>query len=161
MATEITMRPLDEWLLLVLADIAANDADPGDVMPPVTGEVGWTAGNRAAFVAHHRARFDGLAGVHRELCYAVLRGTTPVGIARLQQIGADRLEAGVWLVRSARGRGIGTAIADLLRVEAARLKGDLCATTTTGNTAALRILQRVGAELTVDDGDDVRAHLDT
>lgn len=159
MATRTTLRLLDEQLLEVLADIAVNDADPSDVMPPVAGEAGWTAVTRAAFVAHHRARLQGLAGAHRERCYAVSRDATPVGIARLQQVDVDVFEAGVWLARSERGRGIGTAVADLLRVEAKRLGGHLVATTTTRNTAALRILQRVSTELVVDDDCGVHARL--
>ncbi|MFF2503859.1 GNAT family N-acetyltransferase [Streptomyces sp. NPDC058067] len=156
---------LDEDNLERLLAVAVDDADPGEVMPPVPGPPGWTPERREAFRAWHRARRPGLDGPLRERTYAIACEGTIVGSARLAVRGADTsgevLEAGMWLARSRRGQGLGTATLRRLLAEAAESGARaLVADTRTDNHAALTALRRNGA--TVRPGEnpsDVHAEL--
>jgi hypothetical protein len=67
---------------------------------------------------------------------------------RLEPVRAG-VEIGIWLGRRARCHGVGRAAVDLL-VEQARTDGhlQLVASTTAGNSAAVRLLDALGASLT-------------
>lgn len=137
----VTLSPIDEDLLARLLAVAVTDADPAEVMPPVAGPPGWTAERRAAFGDFHRS----------------MRGTSYVILADGEVVGATRLtpaeapgaaETGIWLARSARGKGYGTEALHLL-IEEARARGisALIAETNSANPAALGALRALGAKL--------------
>lgn len=154
---EVALRPLDEPALARLLDAAVAGADPREVMPPVDGTPGWTAERRTAFLAFHRARcLDPVTAVERT--WVVDAGGAVVGAARLRPQG-DAVEAGVWLCRARRGRGIGTRVMALLLAEA-RSSGAarFLASTTAGNRGARALLVNAGAALTTE-GDEVTAEL--
>lgn len=147
---DVQLRSIDEEVLQRLLLVAMEDADLGEVMPPVAGPAGWTPRRREAFRAFHRTRRDGLAGRQREATFAVVYGEQIVGSARLASRPAEHgvLETGIWLARGARGRGIGTALLGVLLEEAARAGASrVVAETTAANRAALGVLRRCGATL--------------
>src|SRR4051794_39919770 len=81
-------------------------------MPPVDDRPGWTPARRDAFRAFHRGRsLDPATAVERTWVIDV--NGTAAGAARLERSG-DAVEAGVWLSRAVRGRGIGRVVAALL-----------------------------------------------
>ena len=156
----VDLVPIDEDVLDTLLAVAVEDAEPIDVMPPVPGPPGWTDAARAAFATHHRSRRPGLSGPHAEVTWAIRADGVVVGAARLQRVGPGQLEMGVWLGRSFRGRGIGTALVPLLLDEARRLGAAVVvAETTTDNVGALATLRRNGALLTERPGGHVHAEL--
>ncbi|MBE1497689.1 RimJ/RimL family protein N-acetyltransferase [Amycolatopsis lexingtonensis] len=153
----IALTGLDEGALARLLDAAVAGADPLDVMPPVEGPPGWIPARRAAFLEFHRGRcLDPATAVERT--WVVDADGTAVGAARLEHHG-DAVEAGIWLSRDVRGRGIGREVMKLLLAEArttgaARMIGS----TTAGNAGARSLLAGLGAHLTTE-GDEVRAEL--
>ncbi|GAA5096547.1 GNAT family N-acetyltransferase [Nocardia iowensis] len=151
----IGLEPLTEHNLELLLEAAVSDADPLEVMPPVAGEAGWNAKRRQAFLDFHRGR--GLRpGQPVEYTYVIAVAGHVVGAARLQP-GDDGFEAGVWIGRSYRGRGVGRVVAEQLRIVAAEIGARrVVAVTTVGNSAARRLL---GAAATVS-GDTVTATLE-
>ncbi|QNP75496.1 GNAT family N-acetyltransferase [Streptomyces roseirectus] len=155
------VRRVDEDSLEGLLAVAVEDAAPEEVMPPVAGPPGWTALRRDAFRDWHRSRFPGLAGPLGESTFTVVDDGVPVGSARLALRGEGVLETGMWLGRSHRGRGIGTAALRLLLDEAARAGARVVvADTTADNSAALGVLRRSGAALTAGrESGDVLAEL--
>ncbi|MET8994226.1 GNAT family N-acetyltransferase [Amycolatopsis sp. NPDC004169] len=153
----IVLTPLDEAALVRLLEAAEAGADPLDVMPPVGGPPGWTSARRDAFLAFHRARcLDPATAVERT--WVIDADGVAVGAARLEPHG-DAVEAGIWLARAARGRGIGKQVTALLLAEA-RASGaaGIVASTTVDNRGAQSLLAGIGADLTVD-GDEVAADL--
>jgi RimJ/RimL family protein N-acetyltransferase len=158
-ATELALRVMDESLLAAVAAVAVAGADPHEVMPVPPGTRRWTPELERAFVDHHHARLAGLEGDHQELCFAVMEGTDLRGVARLVRAGDETLEAGCWLARSARSRGIGGAVLAALRTEARRRAAAVVATTTASNVAAVTVLQRSGADLLWRDDGTVAARL--
>ncbi|MDQ7804386.1 GNAT family N-acetyltransferase [Amycolatopsis sp. A133] len=152
-----SLTPLDEPALARLLEAAVAGADPLEVMPPVDGPPGWPPARREAFLAFHRARsLDPATAVERTWVIDV--DGAAVGAARLEPHG-DAVEAGVWLSRDARGRGIGKQVAALLLAEA-RASGAarFVASTTAGNHGARALLAGLGAGLTTE-GDEVTAEL--
>lgn len=160
MRDDVTLRPLDEGLLRELLDAAVDGADPSEVMPPVEGPAGWTAERRAAFLRFHRSRSLSAAPV--EITYAVFVGGTVAGAARLGVLETDRraAEAGVWLSRSQRGRGVGGAVLGQL-LGLARAEGFtwLFVSTEPDNAAVRRLLLANGADV-VPAGETVTAWID-
>lgn len=142
----IGLRRLDESLLASLCDTAAAGADPLEVMPPVSGPPGWTTPRRAAFVAFHRER-SVAAQVPVERTWAVVVDGEVAGAARLEPVEGGE-EAGIWLARPWRGRGVGGAVLWML---VARADGPVVAETTPANVAAVAVLRGLGADVTVDD----------
>jgi RimJ/RimL family protein N-acetyltransferase len=151
----IVLTPLDEAALARLLEAAEAGADPLEVMPPVDGPPGWTPARREAFVAFHRARcLDPATAVERT--WVIDADGTAAGAARLEPHG-DAVEAGIWLSRAVRGRGIGRQVTALL-LEEARASGAarFIASTTADNGGARSLLAEIGADLTVD-GTEVAA----
>ena len=137
----VTLQPIDDDLLPRLLDVAVTDADPAEVMPPVSGPPGWTAARRTAFAGHH-APADGRA-------YAVIIDGLLAGAARLTPAGAPgAVEAGIWLRRSVRGKGLGTEAMRLL-IDEARAAGAsaIVAETNAANVPAAGLLRTLGATL--------------
>ncbi|MEU6393675.1 GNAT family protein [Streptomyces sp. NPDC046939] len=162
MTGRVTLRQVDEGTLEELLAVAVEDATPEEVMPPVAGPPGWTPERREAFRAWHRARRAGLTGPLRERTFAITYDVRIVGSARLAlRDRPDALETGMWLARSWRGHGVGTAALGLLLEEAAEAGAQVVvADTLAHNTAALAALRRNGALLVADGNtDDIRAEL--
>lgn len=138
--------PVDDDVLERLVAVATTDAAPDDVTPPL-GE-GWTSERVEWLRAFHTLRRTGLAGGDEETA-AVLVDARVVGATRLQRASAaapDELECGIWLARSARGLGLGSAVLGLLRARAAELgAARLVARTTSDNAAVMALLRRAGA----------------
>lgn len=147
MRDDVTLRPLDEESLRELLDAAVEGADPAEVMPPVEGPAGWTAQRRAAFLRFHRSRSLSAAPV--EITYAVTVGGTVAGAARLGVLETERraAEAGLWLSRSQRGRGVGGAVLGrLVDLAGAEEFESLFVSTTPDNAAVRRLLMQNGVE---------------
>ncbi|MFB6549943.1 GNAT family N-acetyltransferase [Streptomyces sp. NPDC056405] len=162
MVGRVELRQVDEVTLEGLLAVAVEDAEPEEVMPPAAGPPGWTALRREAFRAWHRARRPGLAGPLRESTFAIVHEGETVGSARLAVRGSrEVLETGMWLARSQRGRGIGSAALRVLLGEAARAGAQtVVADTTVHNAAALAALRGNGATLAPGEGTaDVHAEL--
>jgi RimJ/RimL family protein N-acetyltransferase len=142
----ITLRELDESTLPLLLAAAVDGAEPDDVMPPLDGPPGWTEARGEAFRAFHRARSIATPEPVERTWVIVCDGEV-VGAGRLEPVRAGA-EIGIWLGRRARGHGVGRAAVDLL-VEQARTDGhlQLVASTTAGNSAAVRLLDALGASL--------------
>jgi len=156
----VRLRRLDEDLIAALLDEAVEEAEPGEVMPPVPGPPGWTADRKAAFLAFHHE------WAATPTTYAILLDDRVVGAARLRPGPTGEFETGLWLGRAHRGLGVGRVVAELL-VALARADGAgrLTATTTEANTAARRLLAAVGADTTRaraphPNGDTLEATLD-
>lgn len=144
----VALKPIDDPTREELLKVAVLEALPHEVMPLVPGESGWTPQSMANFMAFHESRRGGLAGVNREVTYAIVHEGRVVGSARLARASEDVLETGLWLAQSARRRGIGTMTLRVLIIEAARTGvSTLIARTTRNNSGALGILRRCGAEL--------------
>jgi hypothetical protein len=75
-------------------------------MPPVEAPPGWSQPRRDAFCEFYRSHYRGLNGPTRTLTYGILCNSDVVGMIRMARSdGPDTLETGMWLGRSARGRG--------------------------------------------------------
>ncbi|HEX5565621.1 MAG TPA: GNAT family N-acetyltransferase [Streptomyces sp.] len=183
------LRPLDEELLGALLTTAVAHAAPREVMPPAedldedgaggggaggdTGPAGWTAAHREAFLRFHRSHSpctgsaEAPHGRGGETTYAVVvreagrPGETVAGAARLAPCREPGgVEAGLWLGRPYRGRGVGTAVlAQLLDMARAGGAARLSAVTSAANTAARRLLTAAGADLVLQDDGTVTARV--
>ncbi|WP_069164847.1 GNAT family N-acetyltransferase [Nocardia altamirensis] len=152
----VTLELLTEDNLPLLLDAAVRDADPLEVMPPVDGEPGWNAERRRAFLEFHRGR-SLRADQPVEYTYVIAVGGRVVGAARLQPV-EDGVEAGVWIGRSHRGRGVGRAVAAQLRALAEQVGARrMVAVTTLDNPAARQLLDTAASTVS---GDTVTATLD-
>lgn len=172
---DVILCDVDEDVLARLLRAAVEDADPDEVTPPLAP--GWAPQRRDWFLAYHRACRAGLTGPRRERTWAVVVDGEPVGAVRLAVVdptadggGADddahpagaallTVETGLWLARSARGGGVGTAalaaVLDRARaLGARRVVADTAAT----NVAAQAAVRRLGFALEPR-GDRVRAVL--
>ncbi|SFO01053.1 Protein N-acetyltransferase, RimJ/RimL family [Pseudonocardia ammonioxydans] len=144
---DVRIDPLDERGLADLLDAAVAGADPAEVLPAAAGAT-WDDGLRARFLAFHRGR--ALAPDPVERTWVVRADGDAVGALRLEP-GPDGDEVGIWLVRDARGRGLGAAAVRQL-LGPGQLAGPvgaagtpLVARTTTANRAALGLLRALGA----------------
>ena len=160
---EVGLADVDEPMLAHLLDLARADASADDVTPPLGNGTGWNAERIDWFRAYHRAAAAGLDGPASEKSWAVLCDSKPAGSIRLKRIDdgtAQRgtVETGIWLARSHRGQGIGTAALGLVLAEARRAGlHRVVASTTAGNVAAQRLLIAAGGILTHNDGGAVSA----
>ena len=155
---DVRLADVDEPMLERLLAIAMDDASPDEVTPPLGDGPGWNADRTDWFRAYHRSAAAGLDGPAREKSWAILCDGSPAGSVRLKRAAAGTAETGIWVGRSFRGRGVGSAALDLVLVEA-RLAGlrQVLARTTAGNIGAQRLLAAAGARLTHDDGGAVGA----
>lgn len=160
MAGAVRLEPVDERNLEPLLSVAAAEAEPEDVMPPVDAPAGWSLARRDAFREFHRASFGGLDGPTRTRMYAILAGGEVVGLVRMTRCDEPgTVETGMWLGRSARGQGLGAvALRELLNAAAAVGMHTVVAQTTGDNAGALSVLRKCGAKLRNDDG-KVRAEI--
>ncbi|GGM13789.1 GNAT family N-acetyltransferase [Micromonospora yangpuensis] len=160
MAGAVRLEPVDERNLEPLLSVAAAEADPEDVMPPVAAPAGWSLARRDAFREFHRASFGGLDGPTRTRMYAILAAGEVVGMVRMaRRDEPGTVETGMWLGRSARGQGLGAAaLRELLHAAAAAGMHTVVAETTPDNVHALAVLRKLGAKLR-EDGDRVHAEI--
>ncbi|WP_229741816.1 GNAT family N-acetyltransferase [Kocuria dechangensis] len=130
--------------------------------PPLTVGPAWTSARVAWLRDFHRARRPGPAGPAGEATWAVVLDEQVVGSVRLKHTDEHGLlEMGIWLTRSARGRGVGRAAMDATLRQAATLGAtQVQADTTVANAGALALLRRLGFTLVLaEDGQAVRALL--
>ena len=155
---DVRLADVDEPMLERLLAIAMDDASPDEVTPPLGGGPGWNAERTDWFRAYHRSAAAGLDGPAGEKSWAILCDGSPAGSVRLKRAAEGTAETGIWLGRSFRGRGVGSAALDLVLIEArhAGLR-QVLARTTAGNIGAQRLLAAAGARLTHDDGGAVGA----
>ncbi|MFG1881299.1 GNAT family N-acetyltransferase [Micromonospora sp. NPDC049102] len=154
MAGAVRLEPVDERNLEPLLSVAAAEAEPGEVMPPVEAPAGWSLARREAFREFHRASFAGLDGATASQMYAILVGGEVVGMIRMTRCDEPgTVETGMWLGLSARGQGIGAAaLRELLNVAARVGMRAVVAETTSDNIGALTVLEKCGAKLREDNG---------
>jgi RimJ/RimL family protein N-acetyltransferase len=147
----VRLTPVDERLLPPLLSVAVAETTPDEVMPPVEAPPGWSDARRVAFCDFYRSHHRGLRGPTRTLMYAILCDGDVVGMIRMaRRDDPDTLETGMWLANSARNQGVGVAALRLFLGEAALVGARrLIAQTTAGNVAAIGVLRRCGAALTV------------
>ncbi|MDK3258412.1 GNAT family N-acetyltransferase [Blastococcus capsensis] len=156
----IDLRPVTETTLSRLVTAATDGTAAGEVTPSITPGEGWTAERIEWLRAFHRERRAGLDGPAQEATWAVVevvddegRGSgRVVGAVRLRRAGGPGvLELGIWLVRHARGRGVGREAVGLA-LERAREAGATAvrAETTSGNDGALTVLRASGFATAVD-----------
>src|SRR5689334_17782964 len=147
----VRLTPIDERLLQPLLYVAVAETAPEEVMPPVTVPPGWSRERRIAFCDFYRSHHGGLGGPTRTLMYAILCDGEVVGMIRMaRRAETDTMETGMWLGKSARCQGVGGAALQLLLGEAASCGARrLVAQTTTANGAAIGVLRRCGAALTL------------
>lgn len=146
----VVLAVVTESVLKELLALAIKDADANEVTPPLGGTAGWNTARISWFRAYHRAA-TGLDGPAAEKTWAIYSNGQLAGSIRLRRSGpADggAVETGIWLGRSMRGTGIGTAAVRLIK-DAASAAGarELRAGTTLGNHAAQALLRAAGAEL--------------
>ena len=155
---EVRLAEVDEPMLEQLLALATCDATADEVTPPLGNATGWTTERIDWFRAYHRAAYAGLDGPAREKSWAVLCDGSPAGARRLKRATEGVAETGIWLGRGFRGHGVGAAALDLVLAEARRAGLEqVIAQTTAGNIGAQRLLAAAGAQLTYDDGGEVRA----
>jgi [ribosomal protein S5]-alanine N-acetyltransferase len=158
---DVRLVDVDETVLDQLLDLAKRDASPDEVAPPLGGP-GWNPERTAWFRSYHRAASHGLDGEAGEKSWGIMAGGILAGSIRLKLVnavnGRKTAETGIWLGRSFRSRGIGSAALGLVFAEArgAGLAG-VTARTLRGNVGAQRLLAGAGAVLTRDDDGTVRA----
>ncbi|MBF6207160.1 GNAT family N-acetyltransferase [Nocardia asteroides] len=152
MPGHVTLEPLHEDLLTDLLRTAVADAEPGEVMPVEGPDTSWNADREASFRKFHRSR--ALASPPVESTYCVCVDGEVVGAARLCPLPTAKgaAEAGVWIGRSRRGSGVGTAVLTAL-IQRATVEGysRIFVSTTADNTAVLRMLTARGIGYTVND----------
>jgi RimJ/RimL family protein N-acetyltransferase len=155
---DITLADVGADMLEQLLELAHHDAAGDDVTPPLGTGSGWNAERIDWFRAYHRAAAAGLDGPAGEKSWAVLCDGRPAGSVRLKRTAETTAEMGVWLGRSFRGSGVGTAALALVLAEARHAGlSHVVANTTAGNVGARRLLGGAGAHLTHDGDGNVSA----
>ncbi|MGF9647036.1 GNAT family N-acetyltransferase [Pseudarthrobacter oxydans] len=158
---DVSLVDVDEAVLEQLLELAKRDASPDEVAPPLGGP-GWNLERTAWFYSYHRAAAHGLDGDAGEKSWGILVDGSLAGSIRLRRVdsgnGVAAADTGIWLGRSFRSRGVGTAALRLV-LDEARNAGiaEVTARTLTGNLGAQRVLASAGAVLTPDDDGTVSA----
>ncbi len=139
--------------------MAVDEADPDETMPPMVGAPGWTPMRQAAFLGFFEPMLAGLEGPKRTIIYGIKIDGLLAGFIRMKLTDrAGVVETGLWIGRTWRGLGAGTAALRELVKEAARLRmHTVIADTTAGNMAAIGALRRIGA--TLREGDKIYAEI--
>jgi len=154
---DVSLREIeDEAGLWALLAVAVADATPEETMPPFEGPPGWTEEKQEFFLGFFLpvVASDGTAA------FAITVDGEIAGFIRLKRMAqrdADMTggtaETGMWLGRSFRGKGVGTAAFDALLAEAAK-RGyrRVVADTMPQNVAALGVLRHGRARTREEDG---------
>lgn len=157
----VVLQPVDDDVLERLVQAALADSSADEVTPPLTAGEEWTPERVEWLRAFHRSRRGGLDGPEREATWAVLADGVVVGAVRLKRVAeSPSAEAGLWLTRAARGRGVGRRAVEAVLAEA-RIGGVTAvrADTTATNGPALAVLRSLGFDVTPVDEDGVIAWL--
>lgn len=158
----VELSAVDEVVLEQLVLAATTDAAADEVTPPLTEGPGWTATRVTWLRSFHRDCRTGLDGPAREATWAIAVDDHVVGSARLKHTDEQGVvETGLWLTRSARGRGVGrAAMVEVLQQAARAGAAVVVAETTAANASALAVLRHLGFDTaSTDDGRGVRAIL--
>ncbi|MFF1253421.1 GNAT family N-acetyltransferase [Pseudarthrobacter sp. NPDC058329] len=157
-SADVSLVDVDETVLEQLLALAKRDASPDEVAPPLGGP-GWNLERTAWFFNYHRAAAQGLGGEAGEKTWGIVADGTLAGSIRLRRLGGGVVaETGIWLGRSFRSRGIGSAALRLVLKEARNAGvARVTARTLVGNLGAQRLLASAGATLTPDDDGTVSA----
>lgn len=157
----VDLVPVDEAVLEDLLALAVAEAQPGEVMPPASGESAteprttWTDLRKGAFREYHRRCRVNLQGPVPEVTWAVKARGRIVGAARLALVDGDpgAREVGLWLGESYRGQGISGEVG-YWALAAAQTMGAkrLVARTMAPTPVARRSLERIGFEVSDSDG---------
>lgn len=152
----VDLVPVDEDVLEELLTLAVAEAQPGEVMPPTSGESAtesrttWTEPRKGAFREYHRrCRVNRQVPVP-EVTWAIKARGRIVGAARLALVDGDpkSREVGLWLGERYRGQGISGEVAYWAIAAAQTMDAErLVARTTAGNPMARRALERIGFEV--------------
>jgi RimJ/RimL family protein N-acetyltransferase len=140
------LAEVDEAVLDQLIDVAVTDAAASEVTPPLTPGESWTPERVDWLRAFHRDRRTGSDGRRQEATWAVVVDGEVLGSVRLRRTGVPGvMETGIWLARSARGRGTAArALAALVQEARSRGCGELRAVTTAANRPAVAVLTAAG-----------------
>jgi RimJ/RimL family protein N-acetyltransferase len=148
----VRLRPMRHGDVETVVATATAGTRPADVMPPDDDPDpdGWSERRAAGLAAFLRSRLARLPDGRQEISYVVEVDDRVAGVARLlPRADGTAMEAGLWLTRDVRGRGVGRRVLGLLADEArARGGEELVADTTTDNVAAVALLHRLGARPT-------------
>ncbi|MGZ4507656.1 MAG: GNAT family N-acetyltransferase [Blastococcus sp.] len=146
----VELVAVDEDVLERLVAAAVADASVNEVTPPVPASDEWVPERIDWLRSFHRSRRVGVDGPQREATWAVVADGDVVGSIRLKRIAeSDNVEVGLWLVRRARGCGIGRhALAAVLGEARALGATAIRADTTATNRPALAVLAALGFECT-------------
>jgi RimJ/RimL family protein N-acetyltransferase len=149
----VELLPIDEAVLTRLIAAATSNAAPDEVTPPMADSQ-WGDERTDWLRGFHRDRRAGLDGPLGEATWAVSVDGAVVGAVRLERTAEPVvLETGIWLTRSARGRGTGrSAIAAVLARARELGAREVRADTSINNAPALCVLQRLGFRTSVADG---------
>ena len=141
--------PVDDAVLDQIVDAAITDASADEVTPPLSATNEWTPARIAWLRDYHRANREGLAGPTGEATWAVVVSGEVIGSVRLKLTDQPHvLETGIWLTRSSRGHGIGSAVMTAVLLEAtAGGASAVRAETAESNGGALSVLRRLGFRL--------------
>jgi RimJ/RimL family protein N-acetyltransferase len=156
----VDLVPVNEDVLEDLLALAVAEAQPGEVMPPASGESAteprttWNDLRKGAFREYHRrCRVNPHAPVP-EVTWAVRARGRIVGAARLALVDGDpdAREVGLWLGQPYRGQGLSGEVAYWAFAAAQTMDAKrLVARTTARSAAARKSLERIGFEV-VDSG---------
>lgn len=141
--------PVDDEVLDQIVDAATTDASADDVTPRLSAANEWTPERIAWLRDYHRANREGLAGPTGEATWAIVASGSVIGSARLKLTDQPHVfETGIWLTRSSRGHGIGSAVMKAVLLEAtAGGASKVRADTAESNAGALSVLRRLGFRL--------------
>ena len=141
--------PVDDAVLDQLVDAAITDASADEVTPPLSAANEWTPPRIAWLRDYHRSNREGLAGPRGEATWAVVASGEVIGSVRLKLTDQPHeFETGIWLTRSSRGHGIGSAVMTAVLLEAtAGGASTVRAETAESNGGALSVLRRLGFRL--------------
>ena len=150
--------PVDDAVLDQIVDAAITGASADEVTPPLSAANEWTPERIAWLRDYHRANREGFAGPTGEATWAVVASGKVIGSARLKLTDQPQVfETGIWLTRSSRGHGIGSAVMKAVLLEAtAGGASTVRAETAESNGGALSVLRHLGFSL--DPADEGRVH---
>jgi RimJ/RimL family protein N-acetyltransferase len=160
-ADAVRLRPVDDDVLARMVSAALADAEPDEVTPPLTAGNTWTPERIEWMRRLHVDRRPGLEGPLGQATWAVDVDGEIVGAVRLKRLPEPGvLETGIWLTRSARGRGVGRrVVAAVLEQAAVSGAHTVRADTSQQNAAAQGLLRSLGFQ-TRPAGDRVEATLE-
>lgn len=144
--SQLVLAPVDEPMLEKLEQLALSEAAADEVTPPLGEGTEWNQQRVDWFRDFHRQARAGLDGPNQTLTWAILREHELLGSVRLASTHSGHLETGIWLARTARGRGLGSVALALVLAKAREFRAaELLAQTTRNNRAARAILAKYGA----------------